>query len=364
MSSGFDIEFRAVSKRYGDVTAVDRIDLQVPIGSFIALLGPSGCGKTTCLRVIGGFEQPTEGEVFVGDIAMAGMPAYRRPVNMVFQSYALFPHFNVEGNVSYGLEQTRPKLSSAEISRRVGEALEMVHLGAYRKRKVHELSGGQQQRVALARALINKPRVLLLDEPLAALDKKLRTAMQLELQNLHRDLGITFLLVTHDQDEALSMSDHVCVMNAGKIIQLASPEEIYARPANLFVAEFVGKTNKIKARVELAGSGAVARLANGAVLPLDVKANLKAGGAILSIRPELISMNRAGAMPDKVLSGTITHRIFLGASAEYVVETPGIGDIMVVTDGHSGAGAAVFEMGDRVDLRIAPSAPHIFADQQ
>ena len=362
MSSGYDIEFRSVIKRYGDVTAVDTVDLQVPKGSFIALLGPSGCGKTTCLRMIGGFEQPTEGEVLVGDVPMAGMPPYRRPVNMVFQSYALFPHFNVEANVSYGLEQMRPRLSSAEISLRVGEALEMVHLGAYRKRKVHELSGGQQQRVALARALINKPRVLLLDEPLAALDKKLRTAMQLELQNLHRELGITFLLVTHDQEEALSMSDRVCVMNAGKIIQLASPEEIYARPANLFVAEFVGKTNKVEANIEIAGTQAIARLSNGRALALGKRPDLTIGGAVLSIRPESITMKRTTAKSDAILPGTITHRIFLGASAEYVVDVQGVGDIMVATDGRTGTNTAVFETGDRVDIQVAPSVPRVFAD--
>ncbi len=295
---------------------------------------------------------------------MAGMPPYRRPVNMVFQSYALFPHFNVEANVSYGLEQMRPKFSNAEINRRVGDALEMVHLGAYRKRKIHELSGGQQQRVALARALINKPRVLLLDEPLAALDKKLRTAMQLELQNLHRELGITFLLVTHDQEEALSMSDQVCVMNAGKIIQLASPEEIYARPANLFVAEFVGKTNKFMATVESAGADAFARLANGAALPLGGMQDLKVGSASVSIRPELISMRRGGPVVDSVLSGTITHRIFLGSVTEYVVDVPGIGDVMVSSNARFDTATSDFETGDQVDLQIAPSAPHVFAIQQ
>jgi spermidine/putrescine transport system ATP-binding protein len=361
LSSGHDIEFRSVIKRYGDVTAVDGVDLKVPAGSFIALLGPSGCGKTTCLRMIGGFEQPSSGEVIVAGKSMAGMPPYRRPVNMVFQSYALFPHFNVEANIAYGLEQLRPRLSTTEISLRVGEALEMVHLRAYRKRKIHELSGGQQQRVALARALINKPRVLLLDEPLAALDKKLRTAMQLELQNLHRELGITFLLVTHDQEEALSMSDRVCVMNAGKIIQLASPEEIYARPANLFVAEFVGKTNKLEAILEVSGLDAVAKLTNGALLPLSGRAELQSGNAVLSIRPELIEMKRVDANAKANLSGTITHRIFLGASAEYVVDVPGLGGIMVATDGRLNSGAPVLDPGDKVDLHVAPNTPHVFA---
>jgi spermidine/putrescine transport system ATP-binding protein len=362
LSSAFDIEFRSVSKRYGDVTAVDNVDLQIPKGAFVALLGPSGCGKTTCLRMIGGFEQPSEGEVLIDGVSMAGMSPFRRPVNMVFQSYALFPHFDVEANVSYGLEQLRPKLSRPEIARRVGEALEMVHLGSFRKRKIHELSGGQQQRVALARALINKPRVLLLDEPLAALDKKLRTAMQLELQNLHRDLGITFLLVTHDQEEALSMSDRVCVMNAGKIVQLASPEEIYAHPANLFVAEFVGKTNRIRADIETAGGQFAARLANGNALALEGAPDLRAGSATLSVRPEAIVMQPAGQGKDASLSGTVTHRIFLGSSAEYVVDVPGVGDIMIATDGQLPAHSAVIEPGDRVDLHIGPAVPRVFAD--
>jgi spermidine/putrescine transport system ATP-binding protein len=355
-----DIEFRSVVKRYGDVVAVDNVSLQIPQGTFIALLGPSGCGKTTCLRMIGGFEEPTSGEVLVHGTPMAGMPPYRRPVNMVFQSYALFPHFDVEGNVAYGLEQVRPRIDAREISRRVGETLEMVHLGSYRKRRIHELSGGQQQRVALARALINKPRVLLLDEPLAALDKKLRTAMQLELQNLHRDLGITFLLVTHDQEEALSMSDQVCVMNAGRIIQLASPEEIYAKPADLFVAEFVGKTNKLSARVEtMDGRSGVALLANGAKLPIRKSEGIRAGAATLSVRPEIIRLaaREAGAQG---LAGRITHRIFLGSSAEYVVDVPGLGDILVSTGGD--AGEAHFDIGGEVSMSIDPAAPHVFAE--
>ncbi len=360
--SDFDIEFRSITKNYGEVTAVDNIDLQVPKGSFIALLGPSGCGKTTCLRMIGGFEQPSQGEVLINGISMAGVPPHGRPVNMVFQSYALFPHFDVEANVSYGLEQIRPRLSRAEIARQVGAALEMVHLGSYRKRKIHELSGGQQQRVALARALINKPRVLLLDEPLAALDKKLRTAMQLELQNLHRELGITFLLVTHDQEEALSMSDRVCVMNAGKIIQLASPEEIYARPSSLFVAEFVGKTNKITADIEGSGTNRIARLSNGATLALMNNQSTTQGAAILSVRPESILMKRSGALTRSSLSGPITHRIFLGSSAEYMVAVPGVGDIMVATEGQVRGQDGVFEPGDMVELEIAPSAAQVFSN--
>ena len=356
--SEFDVEFRAVAKRFGNVTAVSETDFQLPRGSFVALLGPSGCGKTTCLRMIGGFEQPSSGRVFVGGEDMTGVPPYRRPVNMVFQHYALFPHFDVETNIAYGLRQIRPRLDDADVMRRVGETLEMVHLERFAKRRIHEMSGGQQQRVALARAIVNKPRVLLLDEPLAALDKKLRIAMQMELQNLHRNLGITFLLVTHDQEEALSMSDRVCVMNAGKIVQFASPQEIYDQPANLFVADFVGKTNKVEAAISGSdGKSGIATLPNG--IPLTVTARrLDNGEATLSIRPEAISMSRPGA--GAALRGTVTHRIFLGASAEYSIDVPGIGSILVVSGRSSGGPAELYEPGADVDLTISPDAAHVF----
>ena len=360
--SDFDIEFRAVTKRFGDVNAVDSIDLQVPKGSFIALLGPSGCGKTTCLRMIGGFEQPTAGEVFIGGMPMTGIPAYRRPVNMVFQHYALFPHFDVETNIAYGLRQIRPKLDNKEIMRRVGESLEMVHLGSFAKRKIHELSGGQQQRVALARALVNKPRVLLLDEPLAALDKKLRIAMQMELQNLHRELGITFLLVTHDQEEALSMSDRICVMNQGKIVQFATPQQVYDEPADIFVADFVGKTNRLEASIETAnGASGIARFKNGQVIALSNASGLRTGEATLSIRPESVHLHSlSGERPAGQLEGVVTHRIFLGATAEYSVDVAGIGSFLIFTDRLAGDAQQMFAPGDRVALSIDPEAPRVF----
>ena len=363
MQSGseFDVEFRAVAKRFGAVTAVSETDFQLPRGAFVALLGPSGCGKTTCLRMIGGFEHPSAGKVLIGGEDMTGVPAYRRPVNMVFQHYALFPHFDVETNIAYGLRQIRPRLADAQVMRRVGEALELVHLERFAKRRIHEMSGGQQQRVALARAIVNKPRVLLLDEPLAALDKKLRIAMQMELQNLHRDLGITFLLVTHDQEEALSMSDRVCVMNAGRIVQFASPQEIYDRPANLFVADFVGKTNKMEAEISGSeGRSGLARLSNGAGMPI-VADGLADGKATLSIRPEAISISKRGM--GGLLEGTVTHRIFLGASAEYSIDVPGIGSILVSSGRNAGGPAELFAPGTPVDLSFAPDAPHVFAVQ-
>ena len=358
-TSEFDVEFRAVTKLYGSVTAVSGIDFSLRRGAFVALLGPSGCGKTTCLRMIGGFEQPSTGQLLIAGQDMAGVPAYRRPVNMVFQHYALFPHFDVETNVAYGLRQVRPRLDDAEVRRRVGEVLEMVHREGFANRRIHEMSGGQQQRVALARAIVNKPRVLLLDEPLAALDKKLRIAMQIELQNLHRDLGITFLLVTHDQEEALSMSDQVCVMNAGKIVQFAAPQEIYDNPADLFVADFVGKTNKLNAMIDSAdGVSGLARLGNGITLPVSRPSGLKSGESVLSIRPEAIALARTNGAGS--LRGEVTHRIFLGSSVEYSISVPGLGDMLVFADRSASGPNELFEPGTEVSLSIDPDAPHVF----
>jgi spermidine/putrescine transport system ATP-binding protein len=351
-----DIEFRSVTKNYGPVTAVTDINLNVPKGAFLALLGPSGCGKTTCLRMIGGFEQPSEGKVLINGQEMNGVPAYRRPVNMVFQHYALFPHFNVEQNVAYGLRQQRPRLAKAEISRRVGEALEMVRLGGFATRRIHEMSGGQQQRVALARAIVNRPSVLLLDEPLAALDKKLRSAMQIELQTLQRELGITFVLVTHDQEEALSMADIVCVMSAGRIRQLGTPQEVYDHPADLFVADFVGKTNRFEATTE----GATLKLANGSLLSPGNRLPPASGKSIIAIRPEAIRISRTATGSGPSFKGTVTHRIFLGSSAEYAVAVPGLGDFLVTTERHAIDESDLAAPGEAVVLSFDPKAAHVF----
>jgi spermidine/putrescine transport system ATP-binding protein len=348
-----DVEFRGVSKRYGDVQAVTGIDLTVPKGAFVALLGPSGCGKTTCLRMIGGFEQPSEGTVLVDGRPMNGVPPYQRPVNMVFQHYALFPHLDVQANVSYGLRQRRPRIERGEIARRTAEALELVRLGGYAGRRVHELSGGQQQRVALARAIVNRPSVLLLDEPLAALDRKLRTAMQIELQSLQRELGITFLLVTHDQEEALSMSDLVCVMNAGRIEQMAPPEQVYDQPSTLFVADFVGKANRISGFVE--ADGRTLRLADGRSLPVSAPTP---GPATAVLRPEAIRLAR-GEERDG-LTGIVTHRIFLGNSVEYAVAADGLGEMLVTAD--RSATRETIEPGERVTLGFTPESLLVFRD--
>ncbi|CDX57157.1 putrescine transporter subunit: ATP-binding component of ABC superfamily [Mesorhizobium plurifarium] len=353
-----DIEFRAVTKRYGAVTAVSGIDLAIPPSAFVALLGPSGCGKTTCLRMIGGFEQPSEGQVLIRGRDMAGTPPYRRPVNMVFQQYALFPHLDVEENISYGLRQARPRLSSREISQRAGEALSMVQLAGYGRRKIHELSGGQQQRVALARALVNKPAVLLLDEPLAALDKKLRTDMQIELQNLQREIGITFVLVTHDQEEALSMSDFVCVMNGGRVVQLGQPSEIYDEPADLFVADFVGKTNLLSGKVAgLSGEFVDVALADGTVIAARKRVPLSRGEAVsVSLRPESLSLSPPGSGS---LKGIVRNRIFLGSTAEYAIEVQGLGSLLAKADHVIGQGN-LFKPGEPVAIGFAAGAPLAF----
>ncbi|WP_445678787.1 ABC transporter ATP-binding protein [Radicibacter daui] len=366
LTSSNDIEFRSVTKKYGALTAVSDINLSISKGAFLALLGPSGCGKTTCLRMIGGFEQPSEGTIHIAGREMNGVAAYHRPVNMVFQHYALFPHFNVEQNVAYGLRQMRPRLSRAEISRRVGEALAMVRLDGFAGRRIHEMSGGQQQRVALARAIVNRPSVLLLDEPLAALDKKLRTAMQIELQTLQRELGITFVLVTHDQEEALSMADTVCVMSAGRIRQLGAPQEIYDRPADLFVADFVGKTNRIEAVAEAGGT--VLRLADGSAMSSSAHstgggAGVPNGKVTIAIRPEKMRMSRAAA-PGPAFKGRVTHRIFLGSVTEYAVAVPGLGDFLVTEDRNGLATDNMVSPGEEVFLGFPPEAAHVFPVQQ
>src|SRR6187401_3001431 len=260
-----DVEIIGVTKRFGAVTAVDAMDLSIARGEFYSLLGPSGCGKTTTLRMIAGFEQPTEGEIMLAGTPIAGVPPYQRNVNTVFQHYALFPHMDVAQNVGYGLRQR--EVPRDEERRRASEALALVRLGGYERRRTWEMSGGQQQRVALARALVNRPTVLLLDEPLGALDLKLRKNLQLELKRIQTEVGITFVYVTHDQEEALTMSDRIAVMHAGKVEQLGTPEELYDRPTSRFVADFIGTTNLLSGAVEAPG---VVRLRSGEIAPCDV----------------------------------------------------------------------------------------------
>jgi spermidine/putrescine transport system ATP-binding protein len=355
-----DIQFDHVTKRYGDVVAVDNVSLSVERGEFFSFLGPSGCGKTTSLRLIAGFEQPTEGDVHIGGQSVIGVSPHKRPVNMVFQHYALFPHMNVSDNIAYGLRQRTPKPSKADVNKQVDEALEMVQMSGYGQRRAWELSGGQQQRVALARALINRPTVLLLDEPLAALDRKLRRDMQIELQTLQRDVGITFILVTHDQEEALSMSDRICIMRDGCIVQSGSPRELYDQPANLYVADFVGKSNFIAGSVSTVNGQSVTvtnQYGHPFVgIPTVGSDTMSVGNdASIAIRPELIVVgahqsSAADLDTDVAVNGRIKNRIFLGEHTEYLIDAEGLGDVLVLSPKHVEGMRGTFEPGDTVAI--------------
>ena len=355
-----DIEFKNVTKRYGDVRAVDGVSLTIERGSFFSFLGPSGCGKTTSLRLVAGFEQPTQGDIFIGGHSVIGIPPYKRPVNMVFQHYALFPHMSVEENIGYGLRQRSPRPSKSEVDRQIDEMLEMVQMSGFRSRRIWEMSGGQQQRVALARALINRPTVLLLDEPLAALDRKLRRDMQIELQTLQRDVGITFILVTHDQEEALSMSDRICIMRDGKIAQSGSPQDLYDRPVNRYVADFVGKTNFISGDVSRINGTAVSIISKEgqefSACPTAGTQPFNVGGhANIAVRPELIVVGTSTSSADDMktdvaIEGRIKNKIFLGEHTEYLVNTDLIGEILILSPKHTESESGGFAPGDNVTI--------------
>jgi spermidine/putrescine transport system ATP-binding protein len=316
------VRLERVTKRFGDFTAVREMDLDIPRGEFFTMLGPSGCGKTTTLRMVAGFEDPSEGRVLLSGQDVTSLPAFKRPTNTVFQSYALFPHRSVEKNVAFGLE--RQKVDRAEIRRRVGEELERVGLAAEATRRPAQLSGGQQQRVALARALVNRPEVLLLDEPLGALDLKLRKQLQVELKRIQRDVGITFVYVTHDQEEALTMSDRIAVMNRGVVEQVADPESVYERPGTTFVAGFIGVSNLMPGEVVSSnGAGAQMRLDAGPT----VKA-LHSGGAETGerahavVRPEKLVLQQAEAPAEgnrPSVEGQVESSLYLGTATQMVV---------------------------------------------
>jgi spermidine/putrescine transport system ATP-binding protein len=369
-SNEIDIEFRGVTKRFDDVMAVDNVSLTVERGAFFSFLGPSGCGKTTSLRLIAGFDQPTAGDVFIGGNSVVGIPSHKRPVNMVFQQYALFPHMDVTENIGYGLRQRSPKPPKQEIIKRVDETLEMVRLSGYGKRRVWELSGGQQQRVALARALINHPTCLLLDEPLAALDRKLRREMQIELQTLQRDVGITFILVTHDQEEALSMSDRICIMREGQIIQSGSPRELYDDPINRYVADFVGKTNFFSgAVVDANDSGISVKTDSGQVLlgaqPQGAPLPAKGSKACVAVRPEMIAISAADEANNDsniTIQGRVMNMIFLGEHSEYLVATEGYGDVMVLSPKSIERTKRSFAPGDNVSISWRSEAALVLGD--
>jgi spermidine/putrescine transport system ATP-binding protein len=330
------IELVSVEKEFTagghDVRAVERVDLQIAEGEFFSLLGPSGCGKTTTLRMIAGFEEPTNGQILLHGRDMVGVPPFRRDVNMVFQQYALFPHMDVFENVAFGLR--RKKVDKAEITRRVAEALALVELEGREKRRPRQLSGGQQQRVALARALVNRPRALLLDEPLGALDLKLRQAMQLELKRIQREVGITFVYVTHDQEEALTMSDRLVVMNAGRIEQLGSPRELYEHPATRFVANFIGTSNILTGRLERRGDAwALDGLGpDQRVLVADVVHAREGQDVELAVRPEKIVLRTEQDPPPpgrSALRVKVDEVVYLGTSTQYRTVTDG-GDVIAV----------------------------------
>ena len=309
------VSMRALTKRFDDVVAVDALDLDIADGEFFALLGPSGCGKTTTLRMIAGLEIPSAGSLKIHGDEVGTLPPNKRPVNTVFQNYALFPHMSIADNVGFGLRmQKTPK---ADIARRVAEAIELVRLGGMEHRRPSQLSGGQQQRVALARALVNRPKVLLLDEPLAALDLKLRQGMQFELKQLQREVGITFVFVTHDQEEALSMADRIGVMGDGELLQVGTPEEIYDQPVNRFVADFIGRSNFLPGTAE---DSSTVCLTNGTRVAVDHAGT--AGEAIaLSLRPERVQLVDRGDVPDghASLDGTVSAVTFLGSGVVYHV---------------------------------------------
>jgi spermidine/putrescine transport system ATP-binding protein len=317
-----DVRLEHVTKRFHDVVAVDDLSLDIEQGRFFSMLGPSGCGKTTTLRMIGGFEEATAGTIYLGETDVTGLPPFKRDVNTVFQNYALFPHLSVYENVAFGLR--RKKVSDADVRRRVGEMLELVELPGYERRKPGQISGGQAQRVALARALVNRPAVLLLDEPLGALDLKLRKQMQVELKRIQQEVGITFIYVTHDQEEAMTMSDRIAVMNGGRYEQLGDPEVLYERPKTRFVAGFLGVSNLLPATRGGAENGyAGFRLADGSTVRVPVGILEGRGGPVaLGVRPEKFRLfEPAAEIPSGLnrVSGTIMDASYLGVSTQYTV---------------------------------------------
>ncbi|WP_432039173.1 ABC transporter ATP-binding protein [Streptomyces cucumeris] len=348
-STGGDVRLTGISKTYGSFTAVHPLDLHIPAGSFFALLGASGCGKTTTLRMIAGLEDPTSGTVELAGTDVTALPPHKRPVNTVFQSYALFPHLDIYENVAFGLRRRGIK----SVKKQVDEMLELVQLGDFARRKPQQLSGGQQQRVAVARALINHPKVLLLDEPLGALDLKLRRQMQLELKRIQTEVGITFVHVTHDQEEAMTMADQVAVMNGGRVEQQGAPAELYENPGTTFVANFLGTSNLIEAEVADTSGGDLVLTTEGGKLALPAarcSAPARTGDTVLvGIRPEKISLTHAedaGTIPDgrNRITGRIADSSFIGVSTQYVIDTPVCSEF------------AAYEQNIERDSRLVPGA--------
>ena len=361
------VRLEGVTKRFGDFTAVDSLTLDIERGEFFTLLGPSGCGKTTTLRMIAGFEDPTEGVVLLDGDDVTGLPAFKRPTNTVFQSYALFPHLSVERNVAFGLQ--RQGVGKDEVRSRVAEELERVGLTREAARRPRQLSGGQQQRVALARALVNRPAVLLLDEPLGALDLKLRKQLQVELKRIQQDVGITFVYVTHDQEEALTMSDRIAVMNRGVIEQVEGPEEVYERPATTFVAGFIGVSNLMPGEVVSAnGERAELRLDSGVTVSTEARGASTGERAHAVVRPEKLDLRRADeprADDKPAVEGTVESSLYLGTATQFVVR---LGDATAITvlvpNSDESARRRLPGAGDSVRLAWANEHIHIVREPQ
>jgi spermidine/putrescine transport system ATP-binding protein len=358
------VEVIGVTKRFGDFTAVDNIDLTLGGGEFFTLLGPSGCGKTTTLRMIAGFEQPTEGHIRIEGEEVAGTPPHKRPTNTVFQSYALFPHLSVEKNVAFGLK--RQGFGKDVIAERVATELQRVGLAREANRRPSQLSGGMQQRVALARALVNLPKVLLLDEPLGALDLKLRKGLQIELKQIQREVGITFVYVTHDQEEALTMSDRIAVMNRGKVEQVSDPEEVYERPTTSFVAGFIGVSNLMPATVSAPGK---VKLDSGPEVPADT-GELGAGeGCAAVVRPEKLRVELAGAERataggSPTVEGIVESSVYLGTATQLVVDVGnGVRMTVLVPNADEALRQQLPGGGARVVLSWEPEHMHVVIDE-
>jgi spermidine/putrescine transport system ATP-binding protein len=365
------VEVVDLTMRFGAVQALAGVSFRLEPGTFYALLGPSGCGKTTLLRLLAGFQLPTSGRILIGDQDVAQVPPYRRPVNTVFQHYALFPHMDVARNVGYGLRQRRPVPDRKEQERRIEEALGLVRLTGFGHRRSWELSGGQQQRVALARAIINRPTVLLLDEPLGALDLKLRREMQVELKQLQEQLGITFIFVTHDQDEALSMADRVAVMRDGLILQDGPPAHIYDRPADPWVASFIGHMNFLPGRVEGAGETAAVRLERGPVLRGQLPEEPIGVGeeALLAVRPERIWLMRSSdgstaEHPGPAFPGRIVRSVFMGDKVEHIVDSPAVGTLVISAPNVESGGSPAPVAGEEVIVGWMDDAARIIRERR